>query len=89
MTCCRTVRPARATKKKEDITAAEIFALSNVQQRAEGIKKVGIERLKSELKAQKIDEKPGEYELFTIELEGRQCGERVECRQRRSEKSAG
>lgn len=72
-------------KKASEITGAEILGLENAQQRAEGIKKVGILPLLKDLDAEVIDvmsgdsyafknEHPNEYELFTFAFEGRRIG---------------
>lgn len=68
--------------KAADITAEQVMGLSNAQQRAEAVKKVGLVRLKEKLKPEVIDKydlklpngKVSAYELFTIEIEGRRCG---------------
>jgi hypothetical protein len=73
------VVPAWVVEKgPEDITASEVLALPNAQQRHEAILKVGVERLKKELKAKVLDTKSREYELFTIEVEGRRIGPYLE-----------
>jgi len=60
-------------KSKNDITAKEVFSLTNAEQRAQAIKKVGIGALLSELESKTIDEWR-EYQLVTIKIENRRIG---------------
>lgn len=71
-----------ATTPKELISAEKVMAITNVQQRTEGMKKVGLEKFLKELKAETVYTSPnddqgakeGEYELITVEIEGRRVG---------------
>ena len=58
---------------KDKITAKQVFALTNAQERSEGIKKVGLGVLLRELKAEVVHEYKY-YKLLTIEFEGRRIG---------------
>jgi hypothetical protein len=51
----------------------KILALKNAEQRKEGIRKIGIERMREPLKVEVIDTWK-DYELWTIEFEGRRIG---------------
>ena len=62
-----------AEKSKHDLTGKEIMGLTNAQQRAEGIKKVGIGALLSDMGAETIDTMD-DYNLITIEFEKRRIG---------------
>jgi hypothetical protein len=58
---------------KEELDSTKILALPNAQQRAEGVKKIGISAMLSALKWERIDKMDG-YELGSIEYEGRRIG---------------
>jgi hypothetical protein len=58
---------------KEQLKAKDILALTNAQERVEGIKKIGIGNMLKELKAEVID-KMDDYQLISIEFENNRIG---------------
>ena len=60
-------------KKPEELKAEDILKLPNAEQRKEGIRKFGIDRMREPLKVEVIDSWK-DYELWTIEFEGRRIG---------------
>lgn len=61
------------TTPLDKLEPSKILALENAAQRKEGIQKIGIDRLREPLKVQAIDTWK-DYELWTIEFEGRRIG---------------
>jgi hypothetical protein len=59
--------------KAEDLNPHDIMKLENAEQRKEGIRKIGIDRMREPLKVQIIDSWK-DYELWSIEFEGRRIG---------------
>jgi uncharacterized protein DUF6745 len=57
----------------EKLDPKKIMALTNAEQRKEGIRKIGIDRMRKPLKVEVID-KFKDYELWTIEFENRRIG---------------
>lgn len=62
-----------AVKAKADISGKDVLALTNAQQRAEGIKRLGIGSFLKDLKAETIHVMD-DYKLITIDFEGRRIG---------------
>ena len=60
-------------KSSSEIDPKEVMALTNAEQRKEGIKKLGMDRFKDALKVEVIHTFR-DYELWTIEFEGRRIG---------------
>lgn len=61
------------TTPADKLDPQKILSLSNAEQRKEGIRKIGIDRLREPLKVEVLDTWKG-YELWTIEFEGRRIG---------------
>lgn len=62
-----------AEKAADKLSPEKILKLANAEQRKEGIRKIGIDRLREPLKVQVLDTWK-DYELWTIEFEGRRIG---------------
>lgn len=60
------------TTPKDKLDPKKILEISNVEQRLQAIKYVGLEKLLSQLKTKTIDRKD-KYELILIDIEDKQC----------------